>query len=207
MKILSSKCLGQSNHLCLQYFHSTFHLNRKRRNKLGSDFQYGGLGSTLKLLETQNDSFVLVIPDFLINHVNIYRNTLRDFDLLKEKIGIRNSVVSHMLQNSLIWFVSLIGSLQWPYNLVSNQNIPELMRNKIDKTTSQMMENGLHQFYTRTTTFLTKLRSQRILTVKSEETHALNISELKGPLIFCSYLIGFALFILLLEFMLKRHSS
>lgn len=66
-----------------------------------------------------------------------------------------------------------------------------------------MTENGLHRFFEKYTEFLTKLRSnlrvEKLLQAEDEEIHVLTINDLKAPLIFCSSLFGFALFVFLIE--------
>lgn len=85
------------------------------------------------------------------------------------------------------------------------------MKARIDETTSSMFESGLHRFYVTFTHFLTNLRAQKLLDAEDESFRALNMNDLKRPLIFCSCLLAFAWFIFILEALIKwwkyRHNE
>lgn len=98
------------------------------------------------------------------------------------------------------------GPLQWPYYLTSNKYVPERMKNKIDKRTSSIMENGLHQFYENLSAYLEKLRAQKLLNSEEDDgnNHAINMGDLKSALMFCAYVLMFAWFMLLLEVIMYK---
>lgn len=89
--------------------------------------------------------------------------------------------------------------MQTSYYVTSDQYIPERMKAKIDKSTIAMTENGLHRFYSGFAEFVRDLRAAIILKIENETLHALSMNDLKAPLMFCSYLFGFACFIALVE--------
>lgn len=81
----------------------------------------------------------------------------------------------------------------------SNQLVPERMKNKIYKITSTLMESGIYRFFERLNTFLEKIRAQKLENAEEDDFRALTMGDLRGPLICCSYLLGFAGFVFLLE--------
>lgn len=85
--------------------------------------------------------------------------------------------------------------------MTANEYVPKRMINKIDRAAESMMENGLHRFYESLTTFMTKIQANKLSANQSDhsEIHALTVDDLRGPLIFCSYLLAFIGFIFLLE--------
>lgn len=86
---------------------------------------------------------------------------------------------------------------------MSRQYVSERMKNRIDETTSSMFESGIHRFYVTFTQFLTNLRAQKLLEAEDESFRALNMDDLKGPLVFCSGLLAFAWFVFILEALIK----
>lgn len=85
--------------------------------------------------------------------------------------------------------------------MTANNYVPKRMESKINKEIGRMMENGLNAFYGTFTKFWMKIQVQKQMAHKGEQNdiHALTFEDLQGPLIFCSYLLVFAWFILLLE--------
>lgn len=63
------------------------------RNKLGSNFKYGGIQSIFELLRDHPNSFALAIEEFSVNHWKIIldnqriENEERDVDVLQENLG------------------------------------------------------------------------------------------------------------------------
>lgn len=96
------------------------------------------------------------------------------------------------------------GSLQTSYSLASEQHIPERMKKMIDETTSSMTENGLHYFYKSFTSFLQKLRVEELSDAEKDDFEALNVDELRAPLIFCCYLAGFSVLLFLVEMIVSK---
>lgn len=78
------------------------------------------------------------------------------------------------------------------------------MKKMIDKTTSSMTDNGLYQFYKSFTVFLMKLRAEKLSNAEEDDFRALTFDELRGPLIFCVYLVGFAWIIFLAEIIIIK---
>lgn len=81
----------------------------------------------------------------------------------------------------------------------SHQYIPERIINKVNKVTSSMMANGLHQFYEMFADYLITLRAHKILRVEDDDFRVISIEDLRIPLIFCSFLLAIALIIFLIE--------
>lgn len=85
-----------------------------------------------------------------------------------------------------------------------NHLVSERMKEKIDRTTSLLMETGINRFYESFNTFLEKHRAQKLVREEEDDSQALTAGELRVPLTFCSYLLGFALSILLLELIMHK---
>lgn len=98
----------------------------------------------------------------------------------------------------------IVGSLQSSFYMAANDHVTDRLKNKIDRATSAMMENGLHQFYKSFTAYLTEMRAQKLKRTEDDELHALTIDDLKGPLIFCSYLLSFILFVFFIEVIIRK---
>lgn len=85
------------------------------------------------------------------------------------------------------------------FYLQSNHYVPDRMLKNIDKTTSLMMESGLHQLYTSMTDFKQKLVDRVYAIVESEDFRALTMEQLKRPLILLFCLWGVALIVFIAE--------
>lgn len=68
-----------------------------------------------------------------------------------------------------------------------------------------MIESGLLQFYQTFSAFITKLLKQKIAKAENDNFHILEIDDLKGPLIFCCYLLGIAWTVLFLEIIIRKY--
>lgn len=83
--------------------------------------------------------------------------------------------------------------------MASQQYVPRRIKTKIDKSTISMTENGLFEFYESFTEFMTRVHVEKILNATDEEPRALVIDDLRSPLTVCSYFIGFAVLVFLIE--------
>lgn len=75
---------------------------------------------------------------------------------------------------------------------------------KIDKATSTMMQNGLHQFYTNFADFKQKFLVREYLSEKDDDLQALTAEQLKRPMILMSCLFGVAIVIWMAEIIIFR---
>lgn len=109
--------------------------------------------------------------------------------------------------NSVVFVLApSAGPLQSPNYITSNKYVPERMKSKIDKTTSSIMENGLHRFYENLSKYLDKLRARKLSNLEEDDcNHAINIGDLKSALTFCAYVVMFAWFMLLTEVIMFKH--
>lgn len=85
---------------------------------------------------------------------------------------------------------------------------------KIDHSTSSMIESGLLRFYDTFSAFLTDVQDQirsnaeqKFSNAEDDDFRIVNLNDLRGPLIFCFYLMLFAWFILLLEVIIYKLKS
>lgn len=90
--------------------------------------------------------------------------------------------------------------------MAGSRNVPEHMRSKIDKATSSMIEHGFYQFYEGFAMLISKLLAQKLgnIEMDDDEWRALTFDNLKAPLMFCLYLIGFAWFVFILEILIHK---
>lgn len=104
-------------------------------------------------------------------------------------------------------FNLVLGSLQVPFYIDGgSRDVPTPLKNKINKATSKFIENGLLHFYERFSLFIMDLQIQKLELdddVNDDKFHALTMENLKIPVIFCSCLIGFAIFIIVLEIVVQ----
>lgn len=79
------------------------------------------------------------------------------------------------------------------------------MKEKINKVTSLMVECGFIRFYEAFASFLINMRKQKLSKAEDDDDfRVLAIDDLKGPLMFCMYLMGFAWFVFLLEIIIRK---
>lgn len=132
----------------------------------------------------------------------------RDFDVLQEILGkIRLGRLRRLVSewNSSIFNVNHIsGSTNSQFFLESDHYVPERVINKLDKTTSSMMENGLHEFYLSLAIFKQKLIDRAYLEQIDDDFKALTAEQLKRPMIVLSYLLGVAMIIFITECIISK---
>lgn len=61
-----------------------------RRVKIGSSFRYAGCYPFPNILRKTNESFAFVNSENRNERTKIYMDGLRDYDILKERLGIKN---------------------------------------------------------------------------------------------------------------------
>lgn len=81
----------------------------------------------------------------------------------------------------------------------SSHYVSERSLNKINKETSSIMANGLHQFYASYCDFKQKLIERAYLKQNDDDFQALTAQQLVRPLIFLCCLCGVATFIFIGE--------
>lgn len=80
---------------------------------------------------------------------------------------------------------SFSGALYAQYYLESDRYISERMLKNVDKATSSIVENGLHQFYTSLSDFKQQLLNRNQLIQEEEEAvHALTMQQLQKILFY-----------------------
>lgn len=86
----------------------------------------------------------------------------------------------------------------------SGHHIPDHFKDKIDRVTSSMTENGLHYFYKELTKYLLNLRTRKLSNADEDGFRALDIEDLKVPLAICLCLLGFATIVFFIEIIIQR---
>lgn len=87
-----------------------------------------------------------------------------------------------------------------PYYINSNEYVPERVIEKIYKSTSSIMENGLNQFYESYSAFLFKLRGRTVIgdDIKHKTIYAHSVS-MQGPLIMYLFNLILSLVVFMVE--------
>lgn len=86
----------------------------------------------------------------------------------------------------------------------TSEHVPERVLQKIDKTTSAMMESGLYPFYSSFSEFLSEFRMKQILNDDADDAYALTMEHLKIPLVIYLSLISFAFIIFIIELIVYK---
>lgn len=67
-----------------------------------------------------------------------------------------------------------------------------------------MIESGLRRFYEQFAQFLVDLRIQKVLNAQNDDSHVINLDDLRGPLILCSFLMVVAGIVFLVEVIIHK---
>lgn len=144
------------------------------------------------------------------NFQTIFLNYNRDFDVLQEALGNFEyiMVIFHECANNWKQFFGL-GAIQSKFFLKSDHYVSDRLLNQIDKTTSRMIENGLHHFYLSFSGFMRKL-VQRTYNLNlnddddGDDVQALTMEQLKRPMIFLLGIFAIATMIFVIEIILGK---
>lgn len=102
-----------------------------------------------------------------------------------------------------MFFFLFSGSLQLSNYLVSNQYIPERIRNKFNEKSSFMVENGLQQFFESFGGFLENLRDNALTHEEDDDDsdgqQALTVDNFQGPITLVLCLLSVSCLIFLIE--------
>lgn len=83
--------------------------------------------------------------------------------------------------------------------MTANNYVPLRMETKINRETGLLMENGINAFYETLSRFWMTIQVQNLAKSEQSDLHALTMDDLKGPLLFCSYLLVFAWLVFIFE--------
>lgn len=92
------------------------------------------------------------------------------------------------------------------YYLESGQYVPDRLMEKIDKTKSSMMENGLYQFYLDFAAYRQKLNRRIPTNQEDDDLQALTMEQLERPLVRILCIWSVAMIIFILEFIKMKWS-
>lgn len=98
-----------------------------------------------------------------------------------------------------------LGEILNPLYLQSNRYAPERMLDRINRVTSSMMENGVHNFYTSIVAFKSKI-FQRIhyAQLPNDDMQALTAKQLIRPMILVFSLWGMAVILFIVEIIIFK---
>lgn len=140
-----------------------------------------------------------------INRLDTFGKILRlhnrDFDLLDDHLGkgTRNFINNINLLNFWNDFSHTLDEINSQFVLESNHYVTERLLKKIDRLTSSMIENGLHQYFAATDAFKRNFHDIEYSNVKDEEFKELTIDQLKRPMILMVGLVILATVILIIQ--------
>lgn len=106
-----------------------------------------------------------------------------------------------MLKSCLYHISGAVGSR---FYLVSDHYVSDLMLEKIDQTTSSMMESGLHAFYLSLTAFKQKCIEHLYLSQTDDDFRALTSGQLRRPMIFIFGLWSIAIIFFIAEIIILK---
>lgn len=177
------------------------------RNRMKTNINYGGIEKFTHLLQIHKSSFAYVTRKAVITFFEIVSKDLRDIDVLQESLGIffiefiasvfSFSLLPYQTCNLLVF---ITGTFKTANFLKSDEYIPERMVNKIDETTSSMMENGLYNFYKSFYTFMLELRQSKILKQNGHnDEKGLTMDQMMFPFILYLVCLSICLIVFLIE--------
>lgn len=168
-----------------------------------SRVNYEGTELTLRLAPEHKDPFIYVGESYRVeNFRSAFVSHERDFDVLPEMLS--NFLHTFFTSLANLYFDHILGAISAAFYLQSDHYVPERLLNKIDKRTSAMMENGMHQFYTSFTNFLRKLFARQFARSDDDDSQALTMSQLKRPMIFIFGLWGVAIIVFIAEIIIFK---
>lgn len=92
----------------------------------------------------------------------------------------------------LYWKHFSLGSVQTPFCVASHQYVPERMKKKLNRVSDSVIESGLSEFCDTFSRFMSVIQIQKLSHTEDDQSDnvgVLNVDDLRGPLIFCSYLL------------------
>lgn len=161
-------------------------------------------------------SFAYVTVEWGLNSLNQWRGDC-DFDVLHENLGTylftKSSSVQKRKQfeiNANCMCHKFPGSVPNSNYLESDQYIPQRIKDKFNKKTSFIMENGLEEFFSSFSAFSENLQNNISPLDEdgdrdynddddADEIQALTVDNLRGPVILVLCLSAFSCFIFLIE--------
>lgn len=172
------------------------------RNKI-KNYDYKGHGPILDLAQNQPNAFVFITLQIYVDQIFDIFNGTRDMDVIEERLGILS--LKSLLTMKLTGFISLFeGYVPWKYYLTSDQDIPQRMKVKFEAGITSMIENGLIQFFEKIAAFLIEMKRQKLAQAAADDFHAIDITDLKGPLVLCLSLVGLACVVFLFEILIQK---
>lgn len=148
------------------------------RRKIGPNIQYKGERDTIELIKCHHDTYIFVDEKRFTYLFKRYAAHLRDIDIISETLD----------------------AIPTQYYLESNNYVPERVQNRIDLSTSWMIESGMHSFYRTFSDYLMEIiskifRGQQI----EEDDAALTMEQLGRPLKLVLFLFGLAFIVFICE--------
>lgn len=103
-------------------------------------------------------SSLFVTVDYAVSYAELAAENQKDIDIIQGSLGERRIIFLKPSCSSSTNNKISTGEFSNNYFLRSKFYIPKRITDKFDRVTSSMLENGLHQFYWKFTTFLLKIR-------------------------------------------------
>lgn len=184
------------------FFLTPMFLSLNCSDKLGSNHRYAGIQPFAGLLDDHQTAFAYVVDESTVNTLEAMAKAFRDVDLIDESLGnhlhqINYCVMTFLPIDSI--YISLSGSVDSRYFLVSDHHIPHRLMEKLQQRTNWMIAGGIYRFYDTLGAHLANLRAQRLEEDDDNGVPPISINLMKYVLKVCSAYIFYAWIFLLVE--------